>query len=462
MLLRLIYTGILFSLCINAMAQSGKNLDKIIVIVGDHVALQSEVNQVMKEYQQQNLEINDTMECKIIEGILTKYLLCEQAARDSIKITADEVEANLENRIRYMEQTYGSAEKMEEVLGKNTYQLKEEYRRFFKDLMTSQRMQQQVQTGVKISPAEVRSFFDKIPKDSLPMYPSMLEVGQIVLAPQASIEADDYAKQQLLDIRKQIIESKSDFETMASIYSADPGSKDIGGNLGLVGRDDMVAEFSAAGFRLQNGEISEPVKTKFGYHIIQMVQRMGEKAKLRHILIKPSITSIDVAACQQKLDSIRTLVTSGTITFIEAVRKYSTDETSKNTGGMIVNPSSGSSLLTTEELGGELAITVAGMKIGDYSAVKIFDGAEGNPTSSATANENKQCRFLFLKNSNEPHVADLQQDFNRIQSVALDDKRNKYIANWVDGKISDFYIYVDPAYRNCTIMSKWLVTKNKE
>jgi peptidyl-prolyl cis-trans isomerase SurA len=462
MLLRLLFTGIISLFCFCTIAQSKKNIDKIIVIVGDHVALQSEVNQILKEYQQQNVELTDTIQCSIVEGMLTKYLLCEQAARDSVKITAEEIEANLENRIRYMESTYGSAEKMEEVLGKNTFQLKEEYRRFFKDMMTSQRMQQQVQSGVKISPAEVRAFFDKIPKDSLPMYPSMMEVGQIVMAPQASEEAENYAKQQLLDIRKQIAEGKADFESMSGIYSQDPGSKDLGGNLGKVGRDDMVAEFSAAAFRLQNGEISDPVKTKFGYHIIQMVKRMGEKAELRHILIKPAITTIDVAACQQKLDSVRDLVVAGKITFIDAVKKFSTDDASKNTGGMIVNPSTGSSLLTIEELGGELAIAVTTIKIGEYSDVKIFDGAEGNPTSSATANENKQCRFLFLKNSNEPHIADMQQDFNRIQQVALDDKRNKYIGNWVDGKISDFYIYIDPDYRECSSINKWLVTKNKE
>jgi peptidyl-prolyl cis-trans isomerase SurA len=462
MLLRLINTGIMITIGFAAAAQTNKNIDKIVVIVGDHVALQSEINQTLKEYQQQNVELSDTTSCAIIEGMLTKYLLCEQAARDSISVTNEEVEANLDNRIRYMEQTYGSPEKMEEVLGKNTYQLKEEYRRFFKDLMTSQRMQQNVQTGVKISPAEVRAFYDKIPKDSLPMYPSMIEVGQIVLAPQASAEAAEYAKQQLLDIRKQITEGKADFETMSGIYSQDPGSKDLGGNLGMVGRDDMVAEFSAAAFRLQNGEISEPVKTKFGYHIIQMVQRMGEKAKLRHILIKPAITSIDVAECKTKLDSIKALVTDSKMTFIEAVRKFSTDDASKNSGGMIINQNTGSSLLTIDELGAELAIAVSGLKVGDYSDVKIFDGAEGNPTSSATANENKQCRFLFLKNSNEPHTADLQQDFNRIQQVALEEKRNRFIGNWVDGKISDFYIYVDPAYRNCSMMSKWLITKNKD
>jgi peptidyl-prolyl cis-trans isomerase SurA len=290
----------------------------------------------------------------------------------------------------------------------------------------------------------------------------MVELGQIVLAPTASQEADDYTKQRLLELKKDIMEGKSDFETMASIYSQDPGSKDLGGNLGIVTRDQMVPEFSAAGFRLQNGEISDPVKTKYGYHIIQMMQRMGEKAKMRHILIKPTITASDVANCQQKLDSIRTLVVSGKMTFITAVNKFSTDENTKNTGGMIVNPSTGSSLLTIEELGADLALSVGELKTGEYSSVKIFDAAEGQPTSSATINENKQCRFLYLKNMNEPHIANISTDFNRIQLVALEDKRNKFIYNWVDTKIGDFYIYIDSSYQDCTSIDKWMKARNKE
>jgi peptidyl-prolyl cis-trans isomerase SurA len=465
MLQRFYFSGFLVMLCsFSAFAQTieKKNIDKIIVVVGDHVALQSEVNQVMAEYLQQDANMPDTMNCTILEGILTKYLLCEQAARDSVMVSDEEVEANLENRIRYMEQQYGSAEEMERITGKTEFQIKDDYRRFFKDLMISQRMQGQIQQNVKISPAEVRTFFDKIPKDSLPMYPSMVELGQIVLAPTASQEADDYTKQRLLELKKDIMEGKSDFETMASIYSQDPGSKDLGGNLGIVTRDQMVPEFSAAGFRLQNGEISDPVKTKYGYHIIQMMQRMGEKAKMRHILIKPTITASDVANCQQKLDSIRTLVVSGKMTFITAVNKFSTDENTKNTGGMIVNPSTGSSLLTIEELGADLALSVGELKPGEYSSVKIFDAAEGQPTSSATINENKQCRFLYLKNMNEPHIANISTDFNRIQLVALEDKRNKFIYNWVDTKIGDFYIYIDPSYQDCTSIDKWMKARNKE
>jgi peptidyl-prolyl cis-trans isomerase SurA len=211
MLQRFYFSGFLVMLCsFSAFAQTieKKNIDKIIVVVGDHVALQSEVNQVMAEYLQQDANMPDTMNCTILEGILTKYLLCEQAARDSVMVSDEEVEANLENRIRYMEQQYGSAEEMERITGKTEFQIKDDYRRFFKDLMISQRMQGQIQQNVKISPAEVRTFFDKIPKDSLPMYPSMVELGQIVLAPTASQEADDYTKQRLLELKKDIMEGK--------------------------------------------------------------------------------------------------------------------------------------------------------------------------------------------------------------------------------------------------------------
>jgi peptidyl-prolyl cis-trans isomerase SurA len=460
---------ILFLLLINcfglkAIAQTStkKNIDKIVVIVGDHVALQSEIDQVILETAQAGREVSDSLDCEVVDGILAKYLLCEQAARDSVMIADEEVEANLDNRIRYMESSYGSAEKMEEVTGKTSYQIKDEYRRFIKDLMISQKMQAQVQQGVKISPVEVRSFFEKIPTDSLPQYPSMLEVGQIVIAPIANAEAQEYAKQQLNDIRKQMLEGKADFETMASIYSADPGSKDLGGALGIVTRDQMVPEFSAAGFKLQNGEICEPVKTSFGYHIIQMVQRMGEKAKLRHILIKPTITASDVAAAQAKLDSVRNLIVSGKYTFTEAVAKFSTDDATKSSGGMIINPNSGSSLLTTDELGPEVALVANDMKPGEYSAVKIFDGSEGQPTSSATANENKKCRIIFLKNRNEPHRADINKDFNRIQQVALDDKRSRFMNNYVDEKIGDFYIYIDPAFNKCSKVAKWNSAKKAE
>jgi peptidyl-prolyl cis-trans isomerase SurA len=460
----LLATASLFIACQPAFCQSPEkiNLDKIILVVGDHVSLQSELNQTIMEYKMQDPNVSDTIACTVLDGILTKYLLCEQAARDSVTISDEEVEANLDNRIRYMEQQYGSPEQMEATIGKTVFQLKEEYRPFFKSIMLSQRMQGQLQNNVKVSPAEVRTFFDKIPKDSLPSYPSMVEVGQIVLSPVASVEAQEYAKQQLIDIRKQIIDGKADFETMAGIYSKDPGSKDKGGDLGDVTRDAMVPEFSAAGFRLQNGEISEPVKTTFGYHIIQMVQRKGEKAHLRHILIAPLVTSPDIAVCQARLDSIRTLVTSGKMTFMEAVKTFSTDDATKNSGGMVVNPQTGSSLLTIEELGGELAIAVGNLKVNDYSAVNVYDAIEGNPVSSNTPNENKRCRFVYLKRNTEPHVANLEQDFNRIQQVALENKRSKYIFDWVDSKIGDFYIYVDPAFSNCAGIKKWMTTKEKE
>jgi peptidyl-prolyl cis-trans isomerase SurA len=446
---------------VKVQAQAGQNLDKIVAIVGDHIVLASDINQIINEGKAQNQEVSDDAKCEIMESMLGKFLLCEQAARDSIEVSEEEVEGTMDSRVRYMISMYGSQEKMEEVVGKTVYQIKDNYRRVFKDELLAQKMRGQVMQSVKISPLEVRSYFEAIPKDSLTMYPSMVEVGQIILAPTANKEVEDYTRQQLEDIRQQVLDGKSDFETMAAIYSQDPGSKDLGGNLGIVSRDEMVPEFSGAGFKLQNNEISMPVKTKYGYHIIQMVQRMGEKAKLRHILIKPAITSIDITVCQAKLDSIRTLVTTGKISFVDAVNKFSTDDNTKATSGMLTSQQTGSSLLTMEELDPTIAIAVGNLKAGQYSEVEVFD-IEGKPNSSATNNNNKECRFIFLKNINEPHMPDIGKDFNRIQQAALEEKKTKFLYNWVDGKISDFYIYIDPEYNECTNIKKWMITKTKE
>ncbi len=444
---------------INAQYMHGTNLDKIVLVVGDHIALQSDINQLYNEYKAQDPNMDDSMVCGIIENTLTKYVLCEQAAKDSILVSEEEVEGTLDNRLRYMMQAYGSQEAMERTVGKSVFQIKEEYRRFFKDQILAQKMQGQVVSTVKVTPAEVRAFFDKIPKDSLPTYPSMMEVGQIVFKPVANKEVEDYTKQQLLDIRKQILEEGADFATLAGIYSADPGSKDLGGNLGVVSRDELVPEFSGAAFKLQNGETSMPVKSPFGYHLIQMIQRMGEKAKIRHILIKPTITSVDIETCKVKADSVKNLITSGKMTFQDAVAKFTQDEFSKTTNGMFVSQATGSSLVSIEELDANVAAEVTSMKVGDYTAAMAYD-VEGNPLSSTTKNENKQVRFLYLKTITEPHVADLKTDFARIQKVALEEKSGKHLSTWIENKTDQFYIFIDENYQDCTINSKVKSKKN--
>ena len=394
--------GILFLSCFVTnfiTAQNQQNLDKIVAVVGDKIILQSDINQGFKEILASNPTAGDKEKCGILENLLSQNILCEQAKRDSVTVTSEEVEGTLDNRIRYFMQQYGTQEKMEEVIGKSLFQLKEEYRRVFEDQLLAQKMQTQIMSNVKITPNEVRTFYDKIPNDSLPFYPSMVECGQIVITPTASKEVEDYARHQLEDIKQQIIDGKNTFEAMAGIYSEDPGSRDQGGDLGIVGRDDLVSEFSAAAFKLQNGEMSGIVKTKFGFHLIQMVQRMGEKAKIRHILIKPKITSQDMDICLSKMDSIRNLIVTGKMNFNTAVGKFSTDEATKNTGGMFSNRSTGTSYIGLDELEPSVALEVAKLKSGDYSKSASYQDINSG---------DKLCRIIFLKNISEPHKANLK------------------------------------------------------
>jgi peptidyl-prolyl cis-trans isomerase SurA len=436
-----------------AIAQT-ENLDKIIAIVGDKVILHSELETSLDEYRRDNPNgQSEQMPCMILDQFLSQKVLIEQAGRDSVIVSDEEIEGNLENRIRYFVSQYGSEEKLEEIAGKSIYQLKDEYRNLFRDKLTADRMQQSIMTNVKITPQEVRSFYSKIPKDSLPFFPSMLEVGQIVFHPEINKEVEAYAIEKLENVRKDIISGKTSFEVMAGIYSEDPGSKDNAGDLGIMGRDELVPEFAAAAFKLQNGEISPIVKTKFGFHIIQMINRQGEKAKLRHILIKPLITSDMVKATLNRADSVRSSLVAGKMLFSEAVGKYSTDDATKITGGMFTDPQTGGSLIIPESLEPSVALMMNDMKIGEFSQpIDYIDAQSGD----------KLVRIIYLKNRTEPHRANLTDDYSRIQGVAMVEKQNNFIAQWLDEKLPSFYIYIDEEYNDCKPLEKWFKVANSK
>jgi peptidyl-prolyl cis-trans isomerase SurA len=275
----------------------------------------------------------------------------------------------------------------------------------------------------------------------------MVEVGQIVFRPKINKEVEQYAIDKLEGIRKDILSGKSAFDIMAGIYSEDPGTRDNGGDLGLNGRDEFVAEFSAAAFRLQNGEISNVVKTKFGFHIIQMVSRQGEKARLRHILIKALITSDMVGEATVRADSVRAKLVSGMMAFSEAVGKYTTDDATKITGGMFTDPQSGGSLVIPADLDPIVVLAIDGMKPGEFSQPQEF-------TDPQTGD--KLVRILYLRNRTEPHRANLKDDYARIQQVAYAEKQNEYLMKWIESKVSTFYLKVDEEYQDCRNIQRWL------
>jgi peptidyl-prolyl cis-trans isomerase SurA len=371
--------------------------------------------------------------------ILGKMLL-EQAERDSVTVTDEDVEGQLDNRLRYFIQLYGNKEKLEQLSGKTVYQIKEEFRDNIREQMVMEKMQGQIQENLKITPAEVNAFYKKIPTDSLPFFPANIEVGQIVIDPPVSLELDEYAHSKLEQIRKDIVDGKRSFEDAAGLYSQDPGSRDLGGRYDGVARTGPWApEFVAAAFKLQNGEISPIFKTKFGYHIIEMINRKGDEADLRHILIKPEITSGDFKIALGKLDSVYKLLITGKTTFQEAVGKFSTDENAKRTGGMVTDPQTGSTDLDVTRLDPAMVLLIDSLLPGEYSKPHVF------------YNEMREqsCRIVYLRNRTTPHKANLKDDYSRIMEVAMAQKKQLKMQAWLKTKLPTYYLKISPEYMSC-------------
>ncbi len=437
----------LFFLSFQSAAQ--ESADKIIAVVGKEIILQSDLEIQVLQMKQQNPSFADSNKCLILQEMIIAKLLKAQAERDSVIVSEEDIDGRIENKLRYFIQMYGSKEKLEQLSGKTIYQIKEDNRDAIRDQMIAEKMQGQILDNIKITPADVEKFYKKIPVDSLPFFPAIVEVGQIVIDPPVSQEMTDYARQKLEEIRKDILDGKKSFENAAGIYSDDPGSRDNGGRYDGVTRNGGYApEFVSAAFKLQNGEISPIVKTKFGYHIIQMIQRRGEEADIRHILIKAEVTSADFKKAMEKLDSVRNLLVSGKMSFPEAVGKFSTDEAAKRTGGMIADPNTGVSELDMTKLDAGMVLMLDSLKQGDYSAPHIF----------MTEMRDKSCRIVYLRTRTAPHKANLKDDYNRIMEVALANKKQTKIQNWVKSKLPTYYIKVAPEYQGCKTLGDWVTS----
>ncbi len=420
--------------------------DKVIAAVGrNKIILQSDLEAQFAMDKQKDPTLTDSSKMQLFQRMVIQKLLVEQAEHDSLLVSDEELEGDLENKLRYFIRAYGSKEKLEEVVGKTVYQIKDDNRELVKEQILAARMQSKLIGSVKITPSEVRQFFEKIPVDSLPFFPATVEVGQIVIDPPVSREIDSLTRKDLTDIRNEIVNDGKSFETMAIIKSQDPGSRDEGGLMKDVERGTVVPEFATAAFKLQNGEVSPIVKTQFGYHIIQMVQRKGEKVDIRHILLRPQRTTADFKAAFEKLDSIRALLIAGTITFPEAVGMFSTDEAAKQTGGMIINPQTGSAQLEIEGLDPTMVLMLDTLKVGTYSQPQIFQTDRGEQSA----------RIVHLTSRTVPHRANLQDDYAKIQQVALQQKQNEKLQTWIHTKIPTYYLRLSPEYKDAKVFDGW-------
>ncbi len=433
--------------CFSATAQTHKVIaDKIVGIVGDKIILRSDVVNEILDRQRRGEPIPENAECAIIQQALAMKSLVLQAEKDSIQVSDEELESLMENQVRGFIQQYGSKEILEQVAGRTVYQIKEDFRIPFKERKLAEQMRNKIVEGVKITPTEVKAYFDKIPKDSLAFYESEVEIGQIVVYPKASRDLDKLAIDELTDYKKQVESGTRKFETLASLYTDDPGSKSTGGMYNINRTEKQWdPTFLQAAFRLKEGQISPVIKSKFGYHIIQMVNRAGDDATIRHILRIPTITDDEVKLAVDKLDSVRAKLIAGTVTFGEAVSRYSEDEAQKYTAGFIQGPNG--TFLTIDQLDKDLVQVLPKLKVGEFSQPNIFTDDRGK----------KGVRILYLKTRTEPHRENLKDDYNRLAQKAIEEKKAAAMEKWFATKIPTYYIMVDDDYKTCPQIDKWVV-----
>lgn len=409
--------------------------DKIAGIVGDRIILYSDIKNSLADIVRQGGTVPENGECLLMEQAIISKVLMLQAMKDSLPVTDEEVEADLDNRIRTYINQLGSQEALEEIAGKTIYQIKDDARESVKEQKLAQAMQRKIVDNVRITPIEVKAYFDKIPKDSLPFYESELEICQIIIYPKPSRELEQYIVGEMNNYKKQIEMKVTTFEQLAKKVSEDPGSRDRGGQY-QINRTEKTWDpvFMSTAFRLKEGEISPPVKSKFGFHIIQMVQRNGDDAIVRHILRIPPVTEEEIGQARRKLDTVRSKIIAGTMGFNEAASKYSDDEAAKYTGPCITDRE-GSTFVTIDMLDKDMVAMLGKMKVGDYSQPTAFESEQGK----------KGVRVVYLKSRSQPHRMNMQDDYSKISNFALEEKKSKTMEKWLKNKLPSYYVMIDPA-----------------
>ncbi|MFN4121886.1 MAG: peptidylprolyl isomerase [Flavobacteriales bacterium] len=418
-------------------------IDKVVAVVGDKPILFSDIeNQYLQVVGKDKEDLD--FKCELLEELLFQKLLFAQAEKDSVEVNDQQVDAELNKKIRYFVSQIGSVERLEAQLGKSLIELKDEFRDRIKEQLIVQTMQQKIAGDVNVSPAEVKAYYERIPKDSLPLIPSEVQVAHILKKPPINDKEKQRVREELQRIRKDIINGRS-FASMAVIYSEDPGSATKGGELGFVNRGELMPEFEAAAFNLQGKEISDIVETVYGFHIIQLIERRGETINCRHILLTPKASSADLEKARVTLDSLYNEIEKGTITFEDAVLKFSDDAETKYNRGLLVNPMSGSTWFEIAQLDQQLFFVIDKMKAGDVSI----------PALVRVGEKKEAYRLIKLVNRTDPHRANLKDDYSRIQMAAEAEKRDKILGDWIKRKKKNYFIKIDPMFNFCNLEEEW-------
>ena len=449
----LILTSAFICLFINVQAQK-KNLDKVVAVVGNNIILLSDLTQQYAIYLSSGNPPDDRVKCVYLQQMLIQKLLKQQAEIDSIMVDDNQVDDELDKRMRYNVQRMGGQEKLEQFLNKSLLQYKDEMRPDVKEGLIAQKMQAKITENINVTPLEVKQYFDSYQKDSLPDIGTEVEVGEITLHPKLT-KAEKQRFYDKLDAIRLRIKSGEDFAFLAKTYSEDPGSAPEGGDLGFFDRATMFKEFTAMAFKLKAGDLSPVFETEAGYHILQVIERRGEQVNARHILIRPQITPQSLERVKLKADSIYKDITTKKIPFFTAASLYSDNKETQYNGGMMLyadNVTARTTFIPVEKLDPSVFVVIDTMKINEISTPVPFqderDGKSGY-------------KIFLLKSKIPPHKGNLEQDYPKFKERAQKEKEDKTVSEWFEKRRETNYIRVDDEFANCDEMKLW-VKKDKK
>ena len=428
------------------MAQPGARLiDRVVAVVGREAVLESDLIARGEQAKQSGITPDDNFLCGELEDILYEKLLVEQARLDSVVVEEAQVNAELDRRIRYFAAQLGGEKELEKFYGKSVAEIKDEFRPQIEDQLLVQTMQQKITSDIRITPRDVQRFFNRIPEDSIPLINAEVEYAQILRIPKPSEEEERRVRRKIEEYREGVMKEEKDFCTVAILYSEDPGSARNCGELGMVPTGVMVPEFDAVALSLKEGEVSQVFRTEFGYHFMQLIERLGERYNARHVLMRPQVGNSDLLAARTMLDSLLKGIRAGDLDFGTMAGEHSDDEESRSANGLMIEPNSNSTRWDMSSLDQQTFFVLDKLKPGEISEPQLVVLPDGS----------KAYRLLRLINRTEPHRANLRDDYRLIQQAAEGKMRSEAVDRWVKDKLASTYVRLVDDYVNCTFMHDW-------
>ncbi|MCD8165575.1 MAG: peptidylprolyl isomerase [Bacteroides sp.] len=430
----------LFLLAVNSVYGQDNIVDEVVWVVGDEAILKSDIEQERTRIQYGGIRMEGNPICVIPEQLAVQKLYLHQAVIDSIEVSEAEVLQRVEMTTNEYLNQIGSREKLEEYFNMSMTQIREHMRENIRQGITVQKMQQKLAGDIKVTPAEVRRYFNSLPADSIPFIPTQVEVQIITMEPRIPLAETEDVKKRLREYTERVVSGESEFSTLARLYSEDPGSYLRGGELGFMGRAELVPEYANVAFNLQDSsKVSKIVESEFGFHIIQLIEKRGDRINTRHILLKPKVSEEDLIEATNRLDSIANDIRNQKFTFEEAASVLSHDKDTRNNNGLLPNPYTGTSRFELAELPQEIAKVVDNMNVGEISNAFTMINDKGKEV----------CLIVKLKTKINGHKATITEDYQRLKDILVSRRAEEKLHNWVLEKQKNTYVRISDNWKDC-------------